>query len=328
MPSLWTTGACCLALLQGAACRTAKVDDPAPAQARPSPAPPAASVSKANVTRAPVTLLDFPASAYAATLAVDDESVYVFTSTAVHRLTAGQPLQRWELELGHSPLLAGDFIVYWSRGALRRAHKRGGASSVVATLVHEPERMAAAGDRFAWLDHAENGRFTIQTLVGQKPRTLLAPEGAVPALAVLDDRAYFVEEAPGGFRLGVVPLSGGSPRYSPVHASRSPAMLVPRGGLHYYDGTSSTVRRVTADLEREDVIGRDIICSPLAVSTSVYCAQPGSIQELPPQGPSARMVVPGIQGAVTALAVSPTALVWLLDAGENRLLVRSLPLAP
>jgi hypothetical protein len=321
-----TTG--CLLVLHAAACARFKgeASRDTPEHSPSSLASVPAVTSKVEVPREPLTLLELPASAYAATLAADGEAVYVLTSTAAHRVVPGQEPQRWEFELGHCPVLTGDHVVYWSEGAIRRVPKRGGESVVVASVPHAPQRLAAGRDRFAWLDHAESGSFTIQTLAGEKPRVVIAAQGAVAALAVHEERAYFVEETSGGFRLGAVSLGGGAPRYSPEHLSRTPAMLAVAEGVFYYDGPSSTVRRTTDDLQREHVVGRDVICSPIAVSNSIYCAQPGGIIELALDGGSPRVLVPSARGSITAFASLPAALVWLADGGENRLVLRSLPL--
>lgn len=293
---------------------SASVEAPA-AQKNPEPTP------------EPTTLLTTSGSAYAATLALDDEASYLLTGNAAFRLMPGRQPERWDLDLGISPALMNDHLLYWSAGAFRQAHKRGAEPSLLAAVAHQPQRMVAAGGRFAWLDQAESGRFTIQTLDGSNARILHAPGGYVAALAMTAERVYFVEQGPGtGWRLGAVPLSGGSPRYTAMKKGRTPSMLAVARDLFYYDGPSLTVRRITQDLEREEVIARDVICSPLAVAEHLYCAQPGRLLEIGLDG-VLRQVFPLQQkGTITAVAATATRLTWLMDVGRGALAVQTIAL--
>jgi hypothetical protein len=280
-------------------------------------------------TPEPTTLLTTSGSAYAATLALDDEASYLLTGDAAFRLVPGRAPERWDLDLGISPALMGDHFLYWSAGALRQAHKRGAEPSLLAAVAHQPQRVVTSGGSFAWLDRAESGRFTIQTLDHRsRARVLYAPGGHVAALAMSEDFVYFVEqEAPGtGWRLEAVPLSGGSPRYTSMKTGRTPAMLAVARDLFYYEGPSLTVRRVSPDLEREEVIARDMICSPLAVAEHVYCAQPGRLIEIGLDGVVRRVLPLRQQGMITAVAANATRLTWLMDVGRNALAVQTVAL--
>jgi hypothetical protein len=187
--------------------------------------------------------------------------------------------------------------------------------------------VATAGGRFAWLEQADGGRFTIQTLRRSGARVLHAPRGYVAALAMTEERVYFVEQGPGtGWRLGAVPLSGGAPRYTAMKRGRTPAMLAVASDLYYYDGPSLTVRRVTQDLEREEVVARDVICSPLAVAEHLYCAQPGRLLEIGLDGVLRRVLPPGQKGTVTAVAATASRLTWLMDVGQGALAVQTIEL--
>ncbi len=304
----------------------------APATARPvgKPAMVGAPATQENLepTPAPTTLLTARGSAYAATLAVDDQGIYLLTGNAAFRLAPGRAAERWELQLGISPALMGDHFLYWSGGAFRRAHKRGAEPSLLAAAAHQPQRVAASGDRFVWLDQADSGRFTIQTLArGSGARVLLAPDGYVAALAMGEQLVYFAEQRSGrGWRLGAVPLSGGAPRYTSMKRGRTPAMLAVAGDLFYYDGPSLTVRKVTPDLEGEEVLARDVICSPLAVAEHLYCAQPNGLLEIGLDGAVRRVVPLRRKGTITAIAATATRLAWLMDVGRDALVVQTIAL--
>jgi hypothetical protein len=286
--------------------------------------PPAAKVTPP--TPEPTPLLTLSGSAYAATLALDDEGSYLLTGDAAYRLVPGRTPERWGLDLGASPALMRDRLLYWSNGAFRQAPKRGGEPTVLAVVPHPPQRVVTSGDHVAWLDQAEDGRFTIQTLDGSRTRIVHAPRGYVAALAMEDDRIYFVEQAGTTWSLGVVSLSGGSARHTSTKTGRTPAMLAVAHDVFYYDGPSLTVRRVSSDLEREDVIARDVICSPIAVAERAYCAQPTGLVELDLDGGSRRPLRLGQRGTITAISASATQLVWLMDVGRGQLAVETIAL--
>jgi hypothetical protein len=262
-------------------------------------------------------------------VALDDAGSYLLTRNAAYRLVPGRPAERWGLDLGLSPVLMREQFVYWSSGAFRQVHEGGGEPKVLAAVAHQPQRVVTSGDHLAWLDQAEDGRFTIQTLDGSKARVVHAPDGYVAALAMLDDQIYFVEQARGmGWRLGVVPVSGGSPRHSAMKPGRTPAMLAVAREIFYYDGPSLTVHRVSPDLEREEVIARDLICSPIAVAEHLYCAQPVGLIEVGLDGVVRRTLTRRPSGMITAIAASAARVTWLVDIGRDQLAVQTIALTP
>jgi hypothetical protein len=274
----------------------------------------------------PHRLYQLDTSAYTATLAADeDESLYVLTSHAAYRLRAGELASHWALELGDTPVLSARGIVYWSDGALRMVPKRGGPAEVLASVPRPPRRLCAARDNLAWVE-LDGGGSSLHTLDGSEPRNLYRSPGEIEALALMDDRAYFVERADERWRLGVVALGGGSPRFTEPYATRTPALLATAGDVFFYDGPTSTVRRFSSGLEREEVVGRDVICSPLAVSERIYCSQISLLFELPRDGGPARSLAPKRAGTIAALVATKTRLAWLLDVGANRSEVEVLPL--
>lgn len=134
-----------------------------------------------------------------------------------------------------------------------------------------------------------------------------------------DDQLFFVEElASAQWRLGAVSVSGGAPRYGKAQAGRAPARLVVASDVFYYDGPTLSVHRVSTDLVRDESIGRDLICSPLAVSTEVYCAQPpGAIVAIPLTGGAPRVVAAPLGGLVVALVATSSEVTWLREAGSG-----------
>jgi hypothetical protein len=75
-------------------------------------------------------------------------------------------------------------------------------------------------------------------------------------------------------------------------------------GVYFYDGPKQGVRKLSFDLEREDAVSTHVVCSPLAVSTRVVCAQVGGLFELPTSGGTPRFLAAERAGPITATATT------------------------
>lgn len=281
---------------------------------------------------APETLFTAGVSAYSATLALDENAVYALTSTAAFRAVPGQAAERRDAALGFTTTLDGERICFWSEGALRELPLAGGEPRILARIA-QPQYLAASAGRLAWLTRSDAGRFTISTLDGSVPRLVYAPPDQVVAFTLQQDQVFFVERGEAGkWRIGRVSLVGGSPRYTPEHPGRTPSMLAAAGDVFYYDGPSSTVRRLPPNLDRENIVARDVICSPIAVAQHIYCAQPGGLLEVSFEGVVLRTLPR--RGTIASVAATPARLAWLVDIGtprdgaEPHLAVETLSLAP
>lgn len=270
-----------------------------------------ASAAPAAHSRHPLEL-----SAYTATLAVDGEDIYVLAGHGAYRFSPGRAAERWEMELGDTPAVGARGIVYWLEGELRRAPKRGGSAEILAA-VPRPRRLCASGGHLVWEEPAQAAA-QLRTLDGSEPRTIYRSEGEIAALALMDDQAYFVERVQERWRIGTVALSGGAARFTEARTSRTPALLAAAQDVFFYDGPTSTVRRVASDLSREDVVARDVICSPLAVADRVYCAQISLLFEVPRDGGKARLLAAKRPGTIAALVATRARVAWLLDTGDSR----------
>jgi hypothetical protein len=103
-------------------------------------------------------------------------------------------------------------------------------------------------------------------------------------------------------------------------------MLVARGELTFYEGARFEVHQLSFDFARERALVSGFVCSPLAVAHDIYCAQVDGIFELGPDRPPRRLAFGSAARLVTDLAVSSKRLYWIVDAGADKLEVRSLPL--
>jgi hypothetical protein len=265
----------------------------------------------------PQSLHRLELSAYTSTLTADDEGIYVLSSHGAYRFIEGEPVTRWAIELGDTPALTDRGFVYWLEGALREVPKRGGPTEILARVPRAPRRLCASGKHLIWEEQDESASL-IRTLDGSAPRTIYRGAGQIEALSLLDDQVYFVESSGQKWRLGAVALSGGSTRFTEPRGERAPAQLAAAGDVFFYDGPSSTVRRLPSDLSREDIVAREVICSPLAVLDRVYCAQLSLLFDFARDGGRPRSLAPKRSGNITALVATRTRVAWLLDVGDNR----------
>ena len=285
----------------------------------------AASVNAARAK--PEQLLTLPISAYHPTLTVADDAIYLLTEHAAFRVTPGAAPESFNLELGLGAALTNNEIVYFSGGSVFLAPKRGGTPERVVDLPRRPQFYVADGDRFAWLDHAEDGHFAIQTLSAGKVRTLLAPQGQVVALTLLGEWAFFVEASDSSsFRIGGV-REENHPLYTPVHVGRPPSMLTHAHDLlYYYDGPRSQITELTPDLAHERAWVSGVICSPIAVSNAAYCGSVEGVYAVSEQSPKPHMLEENRGSMIATISASESRVAWLRDAGPDRLALETLPL--
>jgi hypothetical protein len=74
------------------------------------------------------------------------------------------------------------------------------------------------------------------------------------------------------------------------------------------------------------VIAHDVICSPIAVAEHVYCAQPAGLVEIGRDGVVRRTLPLERAGTITRVSATETRLAWLMDVGQGKLAVDSIPL--
>lgn len=261
-------------------------------------------------------------SAYGKTLIADPDAAYLLTSNAAYRLVPGAEPVKFELELGMGPAATRDAFVFWWDGAVYTAPKKTGKPRRLFSLAREPQRFVAAGERFAWLEHADDGRFTIQVPKGRAARVIHTTMQQVDVIAMHSDRVVFVERSEDKkWRFVGVPLAGGDPIYSPEHEGRTPAQLAVDGAIYYYDGNSFEIRRVAADLQSEKVLVKGPVCSPIAVAGDIYCGAMEGPFQISERRPEPRRLADGGGRSVTTLAANGSGVVWVRDEGREKLSV-------
>lgn len=299
------------------------------ASATPSAVVPAPAVSRRPAPAGPQSLLFLPTSAYQASIAMDDDAVYVLTGTAVHRIVVGQTTVSFPRELGSAAVLTSHGIAFWSKGKLFEAPKTAGEPRVLGSVPRSPQRLAASGERLAWIDSAA-GKLSVQTLDVDQPRQLYAAAGALDAIAMLGDDVFFVERlSPTAWHIGRVGVQGGEPSFTAEKRGRSPSQLVGFGdALHFQDPSGYRVLELSRGLGHERVLARDLVCSPLAVWEQVYCAQVEGLVQVPGGGRPPRLLAPNARGLITAMAANSSAIAWISDAGPDQLTVKLLTRNP
>jgi hypothetical protein len=276
-------------------------------------------------------VLSAGSSAYHASIIGDGDVFYLLTSAAAYRLEPGHAPVEMPLDLGFGATTTRSSLVYWSRGAVFQAPKTppvstpGVAPRRLVALPERPQLFVAAGEAVAWLARAGDGRFSLEAAAGAGTRTLYMTAGNIDAVTALGDSIFFVERPAGSdWRIGRVPIAGGAPAFSPLRPGRAPAMLAGRRDLVFYDGNRLEVRRLSADLQGEETLAGDVICSPITVAERIYCAQVEGIVELQPGAPPRRLAATA--RLITGIAASDRRLLWVVDAGAERLDLHALAL--
>jgi len=276
-------------------------------------------------------MLSLPVSAYHVSIAAaDDDVFYLMTATAAYRLEPDRATAAMPLDLGAGAAATRSSIVFWSQGAVWSAPKTGGAPRRLLAVPERPQLFvaSASGEDFAWLARGRDGRFAVHALAGKGARAAYTSAGSIDAAMLLSDAVVFVEGLAGGqWRMGRVGISGGPATFTALRKGRAPAMLTGRSAITYYAGSGYEVRRLSPDLQREETLSRNFVCTPLAVAEPVViCASVEGLFALQPGAPPRRLVAGSAERLITDVAASPRRVVWTVDAGPDSVEVRSLSL--
>lgn len=297
----------------------------------PRPQGKSAAVRAAEPPAQPLTptrLLTLPESAYNTLLALDGDTVYVLTRTAAHRLRPGKPPQTIELDLGNGPVLADSGIVFWSKGAIWNAAKDGSTVWRLAPLPDQPDYFVASGDGLAWFDRPKDGPYRISSLNRKKPRVLVTSDGEISAVHMVRDWVFFVQKAKdSSWRIGRIHVAGGEPAYTEPKSGPTPSMLTGTESILYYHMASSEIRELTPDLKSEHVWQRDFVCSPIHEAKNVFCARVEGFFEVLASSHKAKPLIFGRRDTITFIRANAKQVVWLVDAGADKLAVDMLPAA-
>ncbi|HSC86450.1 MAG TPA: hypothetical protein VLC09_04240 [Polyangiaceae bacterium] len=218
-----------------------------------------------------------------------------------------------------------DEVVFAEGGALRRSVWGEKSSAILRAEETPPERLAATDSSLFVLQRNVEGGSEISLFASGALKKIYETTSSIATLSAKDDRAFFVEAKDENFRI-VSATRGGRAVFGPEHPGRTPAALAVSDSIYYYDGPRREVRRISLELDAEQVVASDVVCSPLHVADRVYCAFPGSITAIGLNNPSKVDLEVHARGPITALTTFEDRLLWIEDAGAERLVVKSLPL--
>ena len=115
--------------------------------------------------------------------------------------------------------------------------------------------------------------------------------------------------------------------FTEFRSHRTPSMLAPfQDRIYYYDGLKSGVGRITVDLQQDEQLVTDFICSPITVFEVPFCAQVEGLFQLPGDGRPARRLTDNHARTITAMAAGPGSIGWVTDVGSDQLLVQRMKL--
>jgi hypothetical protein len=274
----------------------------------------------------PTRLIELATSAYPTSLALDGEAIYLLSPDAAYRLVPGEPPRRLEIALGFAATLTRSAFVHWSEGKLLSTPKSGGPSKVLARVSTPPQALVASGEAFAWVTRDDAGSYTLVTVEGNEPRVLFASRGELSALHLIDSSLYFLERpVEADWRVGVVPLGGGEPRFRPTRRGRRPALLTGTDAIFYYDVDAFQIRRLTLDLRDDEPVMSKVVCTPLAAAADVYCASVEGLFVVAPSTGTPSILSAGRAGTITFVVADARWVAWTVDLGPNRLGIDLLP---
>jgi hypothetical protein len=301
----------------------------APSSSQPSALPAASTAKKSAPTSlvTPTRLVSMPVSAYSTSLALDGDDVYLFTSNAAYRLVEGQPAQGIQLDLGIGPVLTDSGIVFWSKGFIWLAPKEGGTVRTLAKLPHQPQYFVASSAGLAWVDHTDEGVYSIQSLDGRKARILVTSKGELSALHMIRDSVFFVQRAEdNSWQIGRVRVTGGETEYTKSKTGASPALLTGAENPIYFERDKTEIQELMPSLKSERTWLKDFVCTPLFAMKNVYCACVEGLFEVHGESHKPKVLVSGRREPIAFIRANAKRVVFTVDTGADQLAVDSLPI--
>jgi hypothetical protein len=95
--------------------------------------------------------------------------------------------------------------------------------------------------------------------------------------------------------------------------------------IYFYTLDGSEVRSVSLDLQQEEVLQRNLVCSPLSVSMAIYCGCVEGLFEVSKRTKRPLVLVNGVAGSITNIVSNSKMIAWTVDLGPNTVGVDMLP---
>lgn len=282
----------------------------------------------------PELLLRLPTPAYHTHISVADETIHLYSALGLHTLSRTSAPSLSSLPGFSVATMDRERLVGFFDGTLYEVMlgPAPSAPGVIGPISAVPELLSQHRGRVAYTAKNARGESAVWTLSHGDAQQIYATGARVSSLAVAEDRAYFIEQKPGSpWQLWSVPLDGGPAAPGPQHKGRAPAMLSAARQLFYYHGPERKVFRSPFDFSVELQAARDLVCSPLTVDApsetegGLFCAHLGGITTIDLMTEEARQLLIQPHGPITNLAVGPAGLVFVVDAGAEKLELSLLP---
>jgi hypothetical protein len=275
------------------------------------------------------TLYAQRASAYHAGLFADENAVVLISPGGFTTMVPGGAVEERAVDLGPIAVRQGGSVVFWRSGQLREIALSGEGERELAAVPRPPRYLLAAEGRLAWVQTDRTSGSSLRTLSGGNVRVVHDAEGRVCAAVMRGASVYWVVEGRDGSwaveRLG---LDGQLRVSTAAHHGRPPSMLaLGEDGVYLYAGPQRGVVELSFDLAREDTLLPNVICSPIAVSSRVVCAQVGGLFEIARAGAPPRFLASEPAGPIAATAATHDRAFWVAENGEGHLVVRAAPLS-
>ena len=267
-------------------------------------------------------------SAYQARLFAAEDGVVLLTPTGFTFFRDGAAAEPHSIALGPVAVRQGGSIVFWRAGSLRQVSLAGAEERLLTALARAPRYLLASDSRLAWIGSDPGTGASLQTLSGGHVRAVHETEERVCASVLREATVYWIlQAADGSWRIESIGLDGQHRKQTAARGGRPPALLaLGPDGVYFYDGPERGVRRLSFELDREDAVLKDVICSPLVVSNRTVCAHVGGLFDIPQSGRTPRILAPERDGPITALAATDERVFWIAESGAEQLVLRSLPL--
>jgi len=104
------------------------------------------------------------------------------------------------------------------------------------------------------------------------------------------------------------------------------ALLAGVDGLYYYDLDQSKVLKRSLDLRSEQAQLDNFVCSPIYVSSRIFCACVEGLFEVAKDTRTPTVLVHDRPGTITNISANAKLVAWTVDLGQDQLAVDTLPM--
>ncbi len=279
-------------------------------------------------------LLRLPVSAYHTSLAADRDTIFLLTPKELYTLKRAQPPKHQPIEHQGGAALSSERLLYVHQNRLMELDLKTKETRHRVHVDVPPRILTERAGRVAWLSLDKKGTYEVFASFGASKKRIYQTTNSLSTLTLAGDRVYTIEQLPAAPgrppRWTVLGLSfDGAPQLrSRTFVGRTPAQIQADDQLFFYFGPERRVYRLALELDQEQVLARDQICSPLELGDALYCYHVTGVSRLSKKGGRPQLLPIKAKATLTTLHASPAGLLWVMDTGSNQLELHLLPYAP